>query len=103
MSAKICYSVINCFHNLNHLRFQEIAGALDSALTTSSLVPVQNSQSDRGSSQDLILKQSTTLLESLRSCWREDVVVLSSADKFLRLTLQIISRSVPTGNYINLV
>lgn len=74
------------------LRFQEIAGALDSALTTSSLVPVQNSQSDRGSSQDLILKQSTTLLESLRSCWREDVVVLSSADKFLRLTLQIISR-----------
>ncbi|KAI5569434.1 hypothetical protein BDE02_12G077000 [Populus trichocarpa] len=74
------------------LRFQEIAGALDSALATTSLIPVHNSPSGNGSSQDLTLKQSVTLLESLRSCWREDVLILSCSDKFLRLTLQLLSR-----------
>ncbi|KAG6754184.1 hypothetical protein POTOM_042195 [Populus tomentosa] len=74
------------------LRFQEIAGALDSALATTSLVPVHNSPSGNGSSQDLTLKQSVTLLESLRSCWREDFLILSCSDKFLRLTLQLLSR-----------
>uniref|UniRef100_A0A1J3DP33 Conserved oligomeric Golgi complex subunit 2 n=1 Tax=Noccaea caerulescens TaxID=107243 RepID=A0A1J3DP33_NOCCA len=68
------------------LRFQEIAGALDSALTSSSLVFIQDSDSN------LMLRQSATLLESLRSCWKEDVLVFSAADKFLRLTLQLISR-----------
>ncbi|KAI4343623.1 hypothetical protein L6164_010954 [Bauhinia variegata] len=48
------------------LRFQEIAGALDSVLTTSSLNPVQNSETD--------------------------VLVLSCSDKFLRLSLQLLSR-----------
>ncbi|KAI4336306.1 hypothetical protein L6164_014846 [Bauhinia variegata] len=74
------------------LRFQEIAGALDSVLTTSSLVPVQNSESGETNYQGLTLKQSVNLLESLRSCWREDVLVLSCSDKFLRLSLQLISR-----------
>ncbi|XVE65929.1 hypothetical protein DITRI_Ditri08aG0039200 [Diplodiscus trichospermus] len=74
------------------LRFQEIAGALDSALTASSLVLVQNSNSDEESSPSLTLKQSVTLLESLRSCWNEEVLVLSCSDKFLRLSLQLISR-----------
>ncbi|KAG6753203.1 hypothetical protein POTOM_043250 [Populus tomentosa] len=74
------------------LRFQEIAGALDSALATTSLIPVHNSPSGNGSSQDLTLKQSVTLLESLRSCWREDFLILSCSDKFLRLTLQLLSR-----------
>ncbi|KAJ8748086.1 hypothetical protein K2173_004496 [Erythroxylum novogranatense] len=69
------------------LRFQEIAGALDSALSATTLVPVQN-----GESNGLTLKQSTTLLESLRSCWREDVLIVSSSDKFLRLCLQLLSR-----------
>ncbi|KAK6267737.1 hypothetical protein QUC31_011897 [Theobroma cacao] len=73
------------------LRFQEIAGALDSALTASSLVLVQNYQSDENS-QNLTLKQSVTLLESLRSCWSEEVLVLSCSDKFLRLSLQLLSR-----------
>ncbi|CAH8384677.1 unnamed protein product [Eruca vesicaria subsp. sativa] len=74
------------------LRFQEIAGALDSALTSPSLVFIQDSDLDKRSSAYLILKQSDTLLESLRSCWKEDVLVFSAADKFLRLTLQLLSR-----------
>ncbi|KAL6996985.1 Conserved oligomeric Golgi complex subunit 2 [Sarracenia purpurea var. burkii] len=74
------------------LRFQEIAGALDLALTGASLVITQSSHSDRGNSQDLTLKQSTTLLECLMSCWSEDVLVLSCSDKFLRLSLQLLSR-----------
>ncbi|KAF5476570.1 hypothetical protein F2P56_003311 [Juglans regia] len=74
------------------LRFQEIAGALDSALNATSLVPVQNVLSAQGISLELTLKQSVTLLESLRSCWREDVLVLSCSDKFLRLSLQLLSR-----------
>ncbi|GKV12367.1 hypothetical protein SLEP1_g23522 [Rubroshorea leprosula] len=73
------------------LRFQEIAGALDSALAVPILVPVQSSHSDENS-QDLTLKQSVTLLESLRSCWSEDVLLISCADKFLRLSLQLLSR-----------
>ncbi|KAH8486739.1 hypothetical protein Peur_069848 [Populus x canadensis] len=74
------------------LRFQEIAGALESALAATSLIPVHNSHSGHWNSQDLTLKQSITLLESLRSCWREDVLIFSCADKFLRLTLQLLSR-----------
>ncbi|KAF7135791.1 hypothetical protein RHSIM_Rhsim08G0188800 [Rhododendron simsii] len=70
------------------LRFQEIAGSLDSAL----LIPIQILHSDKGNSQHLTLNQSGTLLECLMSCWREDVLVLSCSDKFLRLSLQLISR-----------
>ncbi|KAG5560951.1 hypothetical protein RHGRI_004098 [Rhododendron griersonianum] len=66
----------------------EIAGSLDSAL----LVPIQISHSDKGTSQLLTLNQSATLLECLMSCWREDVLVLSCSDKFLRLSLRLISR-----------
>lgn len=61
---------------------------------SASLVPVQNEDSGQGNSLDLTLKQSVTLLNSLESCWREDVLVLSLADKFLRLSLQLLSRSV---------
>jgi hypothetical protein len=63
---------------------------LDSALTSPSLVFIQDS--DKESSLNLILRQSDTLLECLRSCWKEDVLVFSAADKFLRLTLQLLSR-----------
>lgn len=69
-------------------RFQEIAGSLDSALVGSGLTPIQKSDSEHG----MTLKQSLTLLECLRSCWREDVLVISISDKFLRLTLQLVSR-----------
>lgn len=74
------------------LRFQEIAGALDSALAVASLVPVQISHSDNENHLNLLLRQSVSLLECLRSCWREDVLLISSCDKFLRLSLQLISR-----------
>ncbi|KAL3528104.1 hypothetical protein ACH5RR_012760, partial [Cinchona calisaya] len=74
------------------LRFQEIAGTLDSSLTVTSLVPVQSSSSDPKHSQELLLKQSTCLLDCLRSCWQDDVLVISCSDKFLRLTLQLLSR-----------
>ncbi|KAK6123717.1 hypothetical protein DH2020_042531 [Rehmannia glutinosa] len=72
------------------LRFQEIAGALDSALMTATLVPTQNSNQEY--SQSLVLKQSLSLMDCLRSCWRDDVLLLSCSDKFLRLFLQLLSR-----------
>ncbi|KAL6497180.1 Conserved oligomeric Golgi complex subunit 2 [Orobanche gracilis] len=53
------------------LRFQEIAGALDSALMTTTLVPSQNF-SNQMFSQSLVLKQSVTLMDCLRSCWRDE-------------------------------
>lgn len=74
------------------LRFQEIAGALDSALMASTLVPIQSSSSDEGEQANLVLQQSVSLLQCLRSCWRDDILVISCSDKFLRLTLQLLSR-----------
>lgn len=74
------------------LRFQEIAGALDSALNAPNLVVAQISLNEDGKIPALTLKQSITLLESLRACWSEDVLVLSCSDKFLRLSLQLLSR-----------
>ncbi|XP_047330676.1 conserved oligomeric Golgi complex subunit 2 [Impatiens glandulifera] len=74
------------------LRFQEIAGSLESVLADTGLVPVQNPQSDKENHNALTLKQSATLLSCLRSCWREDVLILSCSDKFLRLSLQLLSR-----------
>ncbi|KAK1318996.1 hypothetical protein QJS10_CPB04g00286 [Acorus calamus] len=74
------------------LRFQEIAGALDSALVVPTIVPVQNAQPNDGGHNDLMLKQSIALVESLKSCWREDVFLLSCSDKFFRLSLQLVSR-----------
>jgi len=74
------------------LRFQEIAGALDSALTSSNITIIQNLDKSQGNCHGLTLKQSTTLLDSLRSCWKEDVLVFSYADKFLRLCRQLLSR-----------
>lgn len=74
------------------LRFQEIAGALDSALMVTILTPIQSSPSDSKRSENLSLRQSIALLGCMRSCWSEDIFVLSCSDKFLRLTLQLISR-----------
>ncbi|KAJ4899541.1 hypothetical protein Rs2_13492 [Raphanus sativus] len=60
--------------------------------TSSSLVFIQDSDLDKRSFPNIMLRQSATLLESLCSCWKEDVLVFSAADKFLRLTLQLLSR-----------
>ncbi|KAL3652642.1 Conserved oligomeric Golgi complex subunit 2 [Castilleja foliolosa] len=73
------------------LRFQEIAGGLDSALMTTTLVPSRNS-SNQEYSQSLVLKQSISLMDCLRSCWRDDVLLIACSDKFLRLFLQLLSR-----------
>ncbi|XP_020580665.1 conserved oligomeric Golgi complex subunit 2 [Phalaenopsis equestris] len=74
------------------LRFQEIAEALDSTLMAGTVIPVDNLYRNQENSGILTLKQSVMLLESLRSCWSDDVLVISCADKFLRLSLQLISR-----------
>lgn len=47
----------------------------------------------QGNHHKLTLKQSITLMESLKSCWSEDVLIIAHSDKFLRLSLQLISRS----------
>ncbi|XP_071690668.1 uncharacterized protein [Rutidosis leptorrhynchoides] len=56
--------------------------------TRSHTVAAQKSDLEHG----MTLKQSVTLLECLISCWREDVLVIYISDKFLWLTLQLISR-----------
>ncbi|XP_077213964.1 oligomeric golgi complex subunit-like protein [Tasmannia lanceolata] len=74
------------------LRFQDIAGALDSALMVSTITLVQNSRPNQCNARELTLQQSVTLLESLKSCWKEGVLLFSCSDKFLRLSLQLLSR-----------
>lgn len=72
------------------LRFQDIAGGLDSALTAT-ISPI-GMREDQAKPKTLLLTQSIKLLESLQSCWSDDVLILSHSDKFLRLSLQLISR-----------
>ncbi|CAA6669703.1 unnamed protein product [Spirodela intermedia] len=74
------------------LRFQEIAGNLDSSLAEPTITPVPDLLPAQANSQGLVLKQSIALLESLKACWKDDVLVISCSDKFLRLFLQLISR-----------
>ncbi|KAJ4752398.1 Conserved oligomeric Golgi complex subunit 2 [Rhynchospora pubera] len=69
------------------LRFQEIAGTLDYFLT-GPIKPIKS----REETQKLLLKQSLKLLESLKTCWSDDVLVFSHCDKFLSLSLQLLSR-----------
>ncbi|CAN6314469.1 unnamed protein product [Urochloa humidicola] len=70
------------------LRFQEIAGGLDSTLTNT----ISPAGMNKAQGKPLLLKQSIKLLESLQACWSDDVLVFSHCDKFLRLSLQLISR-----------
>lgn len=86
---------------INYFRFQEIAGALDSALASPNLVIAQASDDGDVNLPALTLRQSVILLDSLRSCWREDVLVLSCSDKFFRLSLQLLSRFF-CGNFLNI-
>ncbi|XP_039117938.1 conserved oligomeric Golgi complex subunit 2-like [Dioscorea cayenensis subsp. rotundata] len=74
------------------LSFQEIAGTLDSVLTVGSITFVDDLNDNGGKDHKLLMRQSVALMESLRSCWNENVIVFSSTDKFLRLYLQLISR-----------
>lgn len=72
-----------------NLRFREIAGALDAALTTP-IAAVSNKSVEQA--PKLALQASCVLWESLLRCWHEDVFISSVSDKFLRLTLQLLSR-----------
>ncbi|AES93983.1 seven transmembrane MLO family protein [Medicago truncatula] len=63
---------VQTFRTKSSQQFLEIAGSLDSVLTTSSLIPVQNLDPGEANYQDLTLKSSVTLLEILRLCWREE-------------------------------
>ncbi|EFJ16858.1 hypothetical protein SELMODRAFT_115746 [Selaginella moellendorffii] len=65
------------------LRFQEIASSFDQTLTEG-LKRCQES--------DFAFKSSDKLLECLQRCWDENVFVSSLSDKFLKLSLQLISR-----------
>ncbi|AES82018.2 hypothetical protein MTR_7g104380 [Medicago truncatula] len=55
-----------------YTEFMKQSWSLDSVLTTSSPVPVQNLDPSEVNYQDLTLKSNVTLLESLRLCWREE-------------------------------
>ncbi|PAN44014.1 hypothetical protein PAHAL_9G011300 [Panicum hallii] len=70
------------------LRFQEIAGGLDSTLTNT----ISPAGMNDAQGKPLLLKQSLKLLENLQTCWSDEVLVFSHCDKFLRLSLQLISR-----------
>lgn len=74
------------------LRFQEIASALDSALVTASISPLKDSHPQQDGVLGLTLNQSVVLLECLNRCWQDGVYIAAIADKFLRLTLQLLSR-----------
>lgn len=75
------------------LRFQEIAQSLDTALSapTPSPIHVGSSRAADGS-LGLALQSSVTLWECLQRCWKEGVYIEAVSDKFLRLTLQLLSR-----------
>ncbi|MCO5563968.1 hypothetical protein L7F22_017621 [Adiantum nelumboides] len=68
------------------LRFQEVAGDLDGALSVTSLGRIADH------SLGLALPPSGALERCLLKCWQQDVFVLSLSDKFLGLALQLMSR-----------
>ncbi|KAG8098944.1 hypothetical protein GUJ93_ZPchr0013g35665 [Zizania palustris] len=70
--------------------WHDIAGGLDSALTAT-ITPV-GMHENQTKPKILLLKQSIKLLESLQACWSDEVLVFSHSDKFMRLSLQLISR-----------
>ncbi|GBG89774.1 hypothetical protein CBR_g49627 [Chara braunii] len=75
------------------LRFQEIAGALDTALPSGSLTEAQGGPVKvENDTSEFLLHSSAVLWKSLQRCWHDDVFIPTVADKFLRLTLQLISR-----------
>eukprot|EP00899_Mesostigma_viride_P006947 jgi/Mesvir1/16253/Mv08501-RA.2 len=84
------------------LRFQDIAGALDAALAAPMLTPVAagggggggGGGRGGGAGKTLALQQSAKVVECVRSCWHEEVYVPGVADRFFRLTLQLLARYV---------
>ena len=70
------------------LRFREIADAVESGLDDERLIRAV----ERGTSRDRFLLAATEAAwEGLGRCWREDVFVPRAAEKFLKLSAQIVS------------
>ena len=70
------------------LRFREIADAVESGLDDERLVRAV----ERGASRDRFLLAATEAAwEGLGRCWHEDVFVPRAADKFLKLSAQIVA------------
>eukprot|EP00850_Spirogloea_muscicola_P011578 SM000072S21212 [mRNA] locus=s72:338837:344159:- [translate_table: standard] len=79
------------------LRFQEIAGALDQALRAPNVTVVAPPKASpgaagAGTTPNFAFQQTVMLWECLQRCWRPDVCIASIHDKFLRLSLQLLSR-----------
>ena len=74
-------------------RFQEIAQSLDQALTGPSVAQRGLAKAEENN-LGLALSSSGTLWECLQRCWKDDVYIDAISDKFLRLTLQLLSRSL---------
>ncbi|CAM6106737.1 unnamed protein product [Calypogeia fissa] len=75
------------------LRFQEIAGALDTALATPLATPAQgDAKNEEDVSLGLALQPSAVLWDCLQRCWQDDVFIKAVSDKFFKLTLQLLSR-----------
>lgn len=68
------------------LRFQEVAGDLDGALSVTTLGHIADHP------LGLALSTSGALERCLLKCWQSDMFVLSLSDKFLGLALQLMSR-----------
>jgi len=69
------------------LRFKELVGTLESALTASDGLGVRN---PAGST--FILPATTAVDQAIADCWRSDVYLPELASRFWRLTLQILGR-----------
>lgn len=75
------------------LRFQEIAGALDTALATTTFASMSQGDTKKEDvSLGLALQPSAVLWDCLQRCWQEDVFIKAVSDKFFKLTLQLLSR-----------
>eukprot|EP00271_Cylindrocystis_brebissonii_P011692 TRINITY_DN29604_c0_g1_i1.p1 TRINITY_DN29604_c0_g1~~TRINITY_DN29604_c0_g1_i1.p1 ORF type:complete len:817 (-),score=155.92 TRINITY_DN29604_c0_g1_i1:242-2692(-) len=76
-----------------NLQFLEIAGELETALTQPGGAMALATPAPRDSvDPPLMLNVSKVLWERLLCCWHPDVYVTAVADKFLRLTLQMVAR-----------
>eukprot|EP00850_Spirogloea_muscicola_P000815 SM000003S11060 [mRNA] locus=s3:589045:594249:+ [translate_table: standard] len=77
--------------------FQEIAGALDQALRAPTVMVVAPPKASAaaagaGTTLNFAFQQTVMLWECLQRCWRPDVCIASIHDRFLRLSLQLLSR-----------
>ncbi|GAQ80959.1 brefeldin A-sensitive Golgi protein-like [Klebsormidium nitens] len=75
------------------IRFQDIAESLDKVLIAP-VAPLAHPSPVRGPDGrlSLALQPSAVLWDSLQRCWKDDIYIPTAADRFLRLTLQLVAR-----------